>query len=429
VSSRNVKRLFGILIACALCFLVPQFRVLGKIGLIVVLGVILLAIYTCFLYWKSERFREQFDSRLKSRREWRKREKRAEQERLRLEKLKPKSLNIERTFSIQSSASFEVQYRLCLLVETSEGEFHNARLCEETTQTVFAEEYNQDVFHRFLRENSYRFHLGWKKSVTGSHLDQDFLAKADAFLEKEGEIFVRNVTSSEFEEKLRNVAFTKNGCRIAASEIVQNIFPEELIDRNYAMLSQGQREESERDERYSKFDEIVTVAALKRRLEFYRAHYRHSYDSSFVSIQTERIGSRLKIAWQFKKGALSGWDLVGFRKTGGFFPDQFDEKNNGTLIIHSQENNETTEFLREGETYFYTFYLKPSRSGDLTRYPVARFQITLTEEETKSIEATLGDLRRRVCPIPRRNISSKQKRRSICIWNSRLSSPRWRKLV
>lgn len=401
----------------ALCLLITQWKSATTVGLtcllIVILPVVLFVLYWGIRYATSKWFRESFNTGLAKRLEWRRLAKAEEQERLRLEKLKPRYVNVEHEFSIQSPANFEVNYRLRLVVEApTEAHFYSARLGEKEAQIALAEHYNHDAFHRFLRENSYRFHLGWSETATRDQAGQQFFASADAFIEREDGMFFRHVGSSELEEKLQKVVLTKDGLRITVSGIEQNLFPEKLIERNYAMLTEGQKEEIEHDRRYNEYDEMLAVAALKRRLEFQGAQYKRQHDGSQVSLQTERVGRDLRISWQFKPGAPSGCELLGFRKAGGgFYPDQWDEERNGELVIQDARTNETIDRLDEGKTYFYTFILKPwTNTEGASRYAVARFQVSIsTREETEAIQATLRRIEKKVLDPDSERISRAMK--------------------
>ena len=362
----------------------------------------------CFLYRKE--IKRIWNLEWQAHLERRRARQQAREERLRLERLKPRSLNVERIFSIQSPANFVVQYGLRLLIEApNESAGENARRGEKSAQAALAEEYDRDVFQKVLRENSYRFHLGWKQK-TGGQVEEVIFAKADAFSEKEAKTFFRRVPAMELQEKLRTLSLTKNDCRITATEVLQNLFPDELIERNYAMLSKEQKEEIERDERYSAFDERLAVAALKRRLDFL-GNNTQKHEMEGVSVETTGAGRRLKIKWRFKENAPSGYELVGFRKFGGFHPDEWDETQNGTMIIHSHADDEMVEPLDEGKPNFYTLFLRtwnPGADGRRLKRSPLRFQITLaTADETAAIEATIRRIEEKKTVDPSREFITK----------------------
>jgi hypothetical protein len=351
-----------------------------------ILLILPLVIY-CIVRWLSDTPEE-----IKRREEEALRKKQAEADQRRAARPNPKSLNIEKAFLAQSPASFDIQYRLRLLVETTEGAFDDAGLSEEKTQTTFAERYDRNVFQPLLRDNSYRFHFDWNNASSDALSEERFLAKADHFLEREGELFYRRVPSAELDQKLQEAALTEADCRISG-RVSQNLFSEELIERNYSMLTGEQKEQVEADERYQGFDEALVVAALKRRLDFLRSHFKQAYESDYVTITTEYAGRTLKVKWEFKPGAPRGCELLGFRKTGGFYPDRYVVSEQGELRIQGFSNGEALEKVNEGESYFYTFLLGTYEKGHLVYFPAPRCQITIaTEEENRKLEATIRRL-------------------------------------
>lgn len=156
-------------------------------------------------------------------------------------------------------------------------------------------------------------------------------------------------------------------------------------------MTTEQKKDIEKGEIYSAYDEMLAIAVLKRGLDLAQGQYKQRHEDSMVSIETERAGRGFKIKWTFGPHAPAAYELVGFRKTGAFYPDQWDEVNNGSLVMQSPKSGETTEFLKEGETYFYTFILKPWDSDKKKqRYGIARFQITIVaRDETDAIEQTI----------------------------------------
>ena len=123
---------------------------------------------------------------------------------------------------------------------------------------------------------------------------------------------------------------------------------------NHDILGKGQIDAMLGDEHFENYGERFALVALKRRLDFLD-NAREKYEADNFFIETQRVGRALKIKWRFKPNTPRSYDIVGFRRTGGFFPDPFDEAHNGTLVIHSDKDGESTELLKTGEAVYYTF--------------------------------------------------------------------------
>jgi acetolactate synthase regulatory subunit len=212
---------------------------------------------------------------------------------------------------------------------------------------------------------------------------------------------IADLAISDVEKGFDEAHYLKSGCDVTLKSF--EVFPlaDHLIEENCTMLSEEQKQRIKGDSRYQNIDEALAVAVLKRRLEIEGAQYRQQHESAYVSIRTERLGRSFRISWQFKPGAPQGYDLLGFRKSGsGFYANQFDETNNGELVVQDAKSNQTIEVLPEGQTYFYTFMLKPWHPGEgKSTYGIARFQVTIaTREETETIERTLKRIEQGVGP-------------------------------
>ena len=111
----------------------------------------------------------------------------------------------------------------------------------------------------------------------------------------------------------------------------------------------------------------------------------------------------MRITW----GMHAGYELLGFRSTDGFYPDQFDEFRNGKQVIHStQSQGEVIESLREGEANFYTLFLRSQHEqeedGSYKKCNSLRFQVTVGgEEEMEAIEAAIERSEMRKPPVDR----------------------------
>jgi hypothetical protein len=304
----------------------------------------------------------------------------------------------EQTFETRTLANFRVLYKLVLEFErVDDNEFNTSRMLSQSSEGLLGLQYKNDVFLPFLEENSCGFRLGWNEVVAKGRLHHALYSSPTKVFQRNEEIYCRDLHHHEISGPLGKRPFTSNGCAVQFREFIESIFPDDLIEENYAMLNGEQKEEIERDERYRAFDEMLTVAALKRRLDFLADQKKQSHETGMISIETEAAGRGLKIKWLFKENAPSGYDLLGLRKPDGFFQDQWDIESNGTLVIQSSKNGETTEFLDEGTTYFYTFILRPWKEDQKSkRYAIARFQVTMeSSKETDAVRKTLERLEQR----------------------------------
>lgn len=211
---------------------------------------------------------------------------------------------------------------------------------------------------------------------------------------------IREVFDTALKVKFSQLPYNKNGCEVKLAHFENNIFTNELIEENYAMLTEEQKEAIQNDDRFGAWEEMLAVAALKRQLDFLKKG-KNTFEADYYSIETERAGRSLKIRWKLREG-VSGYNLLGFKATGGFSADKWDEHENGIRIVDACKNGETTELLTEGEAYFYTFFLKPFQKTEQTRSCSAlRFQLTIeTKTETEAIEDILKRFEKRIEPDP-----------------------------
>ena len=181
----------------------------------------------------------------------------------------------------------------------------------------------------------------------------------------------------------------------------------ETIEEDHAILRKDQIDAILSDNCSGEDGENFALTALKRRLHFLESA-REKYESDNFVIETKRIGRALRIKWRFKPNTLRRYDIVGFRKTGGFFGDKWDESNNGTLVIQSDKDGESTESLNEGEAFYYTFFLKPWTEGfGSPKRSSLRFQVTIsTTDEMDALNVLITRLRQANSGADRRpNIS------------------------
>jgi hypothetical protein len=298
---------------------------------------------------------------------------------------------IDRKFIGRTLDGFKFEYRLVIVVKrVNDDEFTQAGMMRNEAHEALVTSFNEDKFLTWLDDGNYFFRL------VGPRFDIKGLAEVRpsihrVVVEDESES-IAELTVSDVEKAFKEIHYVKNGCDVTLKIFEVLPLADHLIEENYVMLSEEQKQRIKSDNRYQNIDEALAVAVLKRRLEIEGAQYRQEHDSGYISIRTERLGRSFRISWEFKPGAPEGYSLLGFRKSGsGFYPDQFDETNNGELVVQDARSNQTIEDLPEGQTYFYTFMLKPWHASEgKQKYGVGRFQVTIaTREERETIERTL----------------------------------------
>jgi hypothetical protein len=253
---------------------------------------------------------------------------------------------------------------------------------ETSGQQAFLADFNAAIFEKYLEERSYFARIVYQGG-------QAFGVFYECVV-KDGVETMHEVTNARLEEEQAQVApFNKNGCSAKLQKISRIAFTEELLRENYAMLTEKQKEQIRASNWYQDMEEKVIIGVLKRHSELQELNYRQVHDSNWAVIETEQKGRGVRITWRLK-GSPGKFELVGYRKCGGFSPSQYDEQSNGTLVIQSNVSNSTTEFLTPGETYFYTFMWRSYKDSPRTFYAVCRFQLTIiTEEEEKVIANTI----------------------------------------
>ena len=302
-------------------------------------------------------------------------------------------------------AGFKVPYTLDFTFERIDNaNFNLHKMLGENNQSTLANSFNTSRVRRLLFKNSCFFHIDWPRA-TGPH--EVFRTLILRLENEEGTLFVNPVSNGELLRLFNEETFTGQGCKVELTDIRLPPFDQNIIKLNYAMLTEEQKNAILMDDRYGAFEQMVAVAALKRRLDFLD-NKSENHDSELFSIATERVGRGLRIEWRLKSEAKQGgYDIVGFRRTGGFFADQWDETSNGTLVIHSNKDGQTVELLKEGEAQFYTFFLKPwQEDAKHTKRSPLRFQVTIApSEETDAIKTTLERIERQSFNPPTQNVS------------------------
>jgi hypothetical protein len=307
---------------------------------------------------------------------------------------------ITRAFTAESYAGFKIQYELDLICRRKDDEVYKAaRMLDDSVRQQVAEAYHKEVFCRHFDENRYFFHFGW--DYTPEWPEHEIVrTPVSKLVETSGIVLAGEVLQTRLNVDLHPLLFEKNGCELQLGKFRNHIFPDHLIEENYAMISKEELEEVEDDERYGELIERIAVVALKRRLEFFGKQSSQKHETDKYSITTEKSGRVVRIRWSMKS-TLPSDELVGFRKTGGFHPEILDETKHGTLIAHSSKDGEVIETLSDKESYFYTFFLQsaPERDGKRVMDSPLRFQLaTASAEETKAIQSTLALIETRKPP-------------------------------
>jgi hypothetical protein len=382
----------------------------------------IIAVAVCFgfglLYGTSPKFRHYWEAyqerkRLEGealRERWRLKEE-EKKEKLRLERLKPRTLLVEEEFEQPTPAGFNVCYKLHGVIETPNAdEFDKLGLEKAENQKSRLQEFHQTTFREFFRDKGYRFYFDSNNAEAHGQGPLKVSVGTAIVCQRDDKIYLRNVDLHDVEKELGELRLEKESYKVTAGKIETNIWPDELVERNYAMLTDEQKTAVESDEKYNALEEAIAVAALHRQMEFQRSQHIQTHDSEMFIIKTEQVGRALKLSWQFKPNAPGGYDLIGYRRTGGFHPDQWDIEKNGPIVVQTRRDGEIMEFLEEGETYFYTFTY---RHFNLTApgasiYPVARFRIKMATDETDRIEATIRRLKEARTPQPIQQIQPVQ---------------------
>jgi hypothetical protein len=306
------------------------------------------------------------------------------------------SFNIERIFIEKTFAGFRVPFRIALQCQvTDENEYPKDRKNFEGADSLVADAYRDQVLMPFLKEQGCFFRLSWCGGRYKESIYEAFPVTIERVTEENGKVCVREFSQGQIKEALRKIPFAHSSCSIKLVEFhTGGLMSPALIEENYEMLTDEQKKSLLNDPRFNGYEESLAIHALKRRLEFETQQFQQVHESDWVTITKEQAGRAIKIRWKIKN-RFEGLELLGYRKTGGFAPDQFDEGSNGVLVVHDTRTGETFEPLNEGETYFYTFVWRRSTERPVTYWAASRFKVTLMmEEERKLIESTIDRLQR-----------------------------------
>jgi hypothetical protein len=309
---------------------------------------------------------------------------------------------IRRKFTARTLLGFKVEYNLTVSAKRIDAEeFKRHRMLNESARQSLAKEANDEFFLTFLDARKYFFSFNLLGAMREGDVYKLFSPTLDQLLEKDGSTSVREYASGSFGVELHEKSFKKKGCEVKLGFYRPEGSSDSLIEGNYAMLTEEQKEAILADENFVAFEEMLAVAALKRRLDFFGRASKQQHECDEFSVDVERAGPAVRIKWQFKERQGAALDLLGFRKTGGFFHDAWDEKNNGAMVIHESENNEIIEFPEAGQAHFYTLFMQwPGPDGSMRKSSAVRFQVTIApDKEIESIETAIRRLEQRKPPI------------------------------
>jgi hypothetical protein len=305
-----------------------------------------------------------------------------------------KLFSIEQTFMAQTLSGFDVSYRMILQCERIDV----PRTIKEEVENRFVQkglayEFRDKVFLPHFERMSYFWHLDYGIVAAAGSQFQVRPTIVGEIGEEDGCRVVRSVPCGRIQievEHLRPMEI--RGCRIRLLDFSTLALSDEMIERNYRVLSDQQIKAILGTAEFSAAGEMFAVALLKRRLDFLRDGSR-TYTADLFTIETEKAGRTLNIRWRFKAGAENCF-LWGFRNTDGFSNDQWDENKNGKRVIDSYKDGEDLQVLDEGVAYFYTFFLVPYREdAEHLRKSLLRFQVTISlEKEIETISKALLDI-------------------------------------
>lgn len=294
-------------------------------------------------------------------------------------------------------SGFNVEYSLSIGCTRVGGYDADNYMHHAGVENAFKEEAN-NTFIKFLEEHSYCFHFGRQQLNAINELTnvQPILVQHN-FNEK-GELSSREVPVASVNEELKNLPpIVCRGHELRLFELKVPILSDEVVDENYTMLSEEQKERIANDPDFGLTSEAFVVGLLKRRAAIFKiASEKHGADC--FEVETEKLGRSIRIRWKLYPTA-TGHHLLGFRKTDGFSSDQWSETDNGTRIVDARGNGEMTDPLKEGGMYFYTFFLK-TFDGD-NKQSLLRFQVTMdTEAEKAAVANALKGFEKRTTPEP-----------------------------
>lgn len=160
------------------------------------------------------------------------------------------------------------------------------------------------------------------------------------------------------------------------------------IEENFRMIHPQALAKIREEGLYLQLVEQICIAALHERAKLVPESKQYGREG-FGVVATQIVGSVLRISWKnFKAG--EGWQLLGFRRTGGFAINEFSDTENGELVVDSAAAEGVTNeaVLPRNEPVYYTFFLRKMESRLLSneRYycfeRVGRFSETIPDADT-----------------------------------------------
>ena len=315
----------------------------------------------------------------------------------------PKLFLIEHRFRAQTLIGFDVEYWMNLACERVDVEQSiREEVLNPVVTEIIAYEFRDKVFEPHFNDRSYFWHLD-PRSVPALGVSTMVAEVA----KEDGLEVVREVRRERLKAEIILLPPLKcRGCEIKLLDFSIPALPDELIERNYRVLSDEQKEEIMESAEFGVAAEMLAVSLLRERLNLLRGGSQ-KYTAGTFTLETEKVGRSFKIKWKLATGAY-GHFLLGFRNNGGFSKDQWSEDQNGARVIDASSDGEVVEVLQDGVSYFYTFFLKPFQETEhVRRNSPLRFQITIeSRAEIEAIEATLKKFEEKQKPeLEKENLS------------------------
>lgn len=315
-----------------------------------------------------------------------------------------KHFQIEQTFRAQTLVGFDLEYSMTLVCERIDlDQSIREQVLNPVVTEIIAYDFRDKVFEPHFNDRSYFWHLDpFSVPALGVSTMIAEVAK------EEGREVVQAVRKERLKAEMILLPPLKcRGCEIRLLDFSIPALPDELIERNYQVLSEEQKEEITKSAEFGVAAEMLAVSLLKERLNLLRGGSQN-YTAGTFTLETEKVGRSFKIKWKLTTGASSHF-LLGFRNNGGFSKDQWSEDANGVRVIDASADGEVVEVLQDGVSYFYTFFLKPFHESEhVLRNSLLRFQITIeSRAEMEAIEATLKKIEEKQKPEPEKENLSK----------------------
>lgn len=307
---------------------------------------------------------------------------------------------IERTFSGQTLGGFNVLYWLNLSCERVDvAESIREQTWNPVVMNAMAYEFRDKVFLPHFESKSYFWHLDYRAVVARDRLYHLFPTIVAEVATEDDKQIVREVPKTRLKYEIQKLPPCRiYGCEITLLDFATPVPMPEVIERNFRVLSEEQKEAIMLTPQFGIAAEMLAVSLLNFRLNLLR-HGSKTHKADDFTIETEKAGRSLKLKWTLGSNA-HGFYLWGFRNTNGFSDDQWSETNNGMRIVDTYNDGEVVEVLQEGMAYFYTFYLRPFQPSEkVGKKSPLRFQITIeTAAETKVIEEAMKRFEQREQP-------------------------------